>query len=399
MPLPLWAGDGVHLIYIKPQAEGFLLVREFIDNALLGDLVEERDGRFFLPASLSSGAGSAIPVSVLDCGPGPLLVFTNQHIDPLEERIANNRRLEQENELRREVERQVIGALFQVPIWPYLVASEVPMGRVDLERVYRLSDWRESFFPAATYAATGRVPEWDVTENTGRGIELEIIPGSAEGSGIVMEYILEGQIDELSFGVAGNALVAGLYIEDYESGWGITGLPSGEITSYELLGAIDDASALDFEDIQYSLDFVKEGGIVLSRVILSDFNVGNGERVWLSLSGSGEIPASEPDKGNTSLLLHVIAFWLLFGLLTVVGNYIYRFTNNPPAWLFLRSIAVFPLYLLVSLLTSGLWGMGFIPAMALISRYIADEGRLTGAFGVLIGVSFLLLFISLVIIF
>ena len=87
--------------------------------------------------------------------------------------------------------------------------------------------------------------------------------------------------------------------------------------------------------------------------------------------------------------LAIIGLWIAFGLVVAVGNLLYRFSDLPFSSLLGTSLALYPLFILVSLLSWGFWGMGFLAAAAVVARFIARDGRRLAAFGCILAACFI----------
>jgi len=101
------------------------------------------------------------------------------------------------------------------------------------------------------------------------------------------------------------------------------------------------------------------------------------------------------DKGfRPGIFLSIIICWFVFGVSILTGNWIYRFNDLGNSVLLVRALAYYPLFLMISLLASGFWGLGFIPSAVLMARFLAPEGRRVRAASIIMASSFIVMFVS-----
>ena len=401
---PVYAAGGVHVVIIEPQAPDSWLVREFIDNSLIERISTPIDSgtRLLKPGIQFPGTSPARIETFLVAREKPLIVFASEDLDKLEGRITGAEQSVEGIELENELRRQILKALFQVPFWPYLAASEIPSRGIDLERTTRLPYLREENFPAASFAGDGRFPSWEVIESTNQGVRLRNAGGSGAGSGLVLEYIVQGSLRDAYIDEPASATICALYILD-NSPWQISGAPAISIPAKELIALIGDVTVPPEEGVRTSAVHIVDSEGMLGRyLVVPSPDSRYSSLSWIqtaapleSRQGAGEVKTAagrEWSSGGFGLAL--VACWVAFGIAVVIGNLIYRFASL--SWLALvgSGMAVYPLYLLLSLLTSGLWGMGFMPGAAVAARFIAPEGRRVAAFGSILAASFLVALLS-----
>ena len=115
-------------------------------------------------------------------------------MENLESRIAGAEQTVEGVQLQNEVHQETIRSFFGVPFWTYYLATKVPERAIDLNRAVTLPYRRQDLFPASTLAATGKVPGYNVLSSGGDGIVLQPSSTSGEGRGLVLEYIVDGDI-------------------------------------------------------------------------------------------------------------------------------------------------------------------------------------------------------------
>jgi len=396
LPLSARASDGIRIMVIREQEDDSWLVSEFIDNSILDDMARDPEGNVIsISPGLSPKSDSPASTSVISGRSRPLVVFAGEHVNPLEERLVESGRAQIERELDRELTRQVVSGLFQVPFWPYLAASEIPMRRVDIQRGWRLHEYRPGSFSAAAYASTGDVGRWDVSEMTSNGILIEKIEGSGEGLGISMEYIASGEMSDFHFIPDAYSGVFALYI-DNGAGFVIDGMRFSEVDVDKISGALENPLAAATDGALVSAMETNDEHGHTARMLLIPGGLREGAISFINTSGTD---APETARGiGIGMAGSVIICWISFGLLVLAGHWFFPFSGFAPLELVSRAIAVYPLYLLIAMLTAGIWGMGFIIGAAGVSRFIAPEGRRQAAMGVVLAASFGIAVISWIIV-
>jgi hypothetical protein len=387
----------VRIVVISRIDADSWLVSEFLDNGIIGRYsgsYPTANGTLIVPGLEPGVSGD---ITMISAAPVPLLIFESEHVLPLEDRLVSQGRQRVGEELETEITTQVVRGLFQVPFWPYLAATEIPTKRIDIERQQRLPDWRETAFPPMDFAATGSVYGWDVNEMSDDEVSVVETQDPGEGNGIALEYIYDGDPGDGSIKLSGTDGIVAVYLAD-DLELGGTSLANKLWNSDELLALIDEGTGFDAEIFNWSRDRVTDDVGSLSRFLVippatSDYSV-------VSLSYAADTRTLSTGTENRPLPGGIIIFslWLTFGLLVALGNLVYRFSSLPFHDVLVRTIAVYPAYLLVSMLLSGLWGLGFIPAALVVSRSISGEGERLKALGVVLIISFIILFISMIII-
>jgi hypothetical protein len=383
------------VVVAEPQGENLWLVREFIDDSLIGNAIGTADGRGMVRASAEPVDGAAT-VSLLAAHIEPVIVFANECVDPLEERLAASERNRISAEMQGELGRQLVGGLFQVPLWPLLAASEIPLRRLDVQRAYSLPAWRESYFPAISFVAVGDVPGWIVEGISAQGATVAEARGSGEGSGLVLESLVEGGIADLRFRVIPGADTYALYVAD-GGAWQPGGRDLPLEGSWELLRALEGRSLVSPEVSGRSEMRIADSGGTLVRYLAALPGSEPPTDVFWEATAFAGPSAEKPPVGRPGTLAAILLCWLAFGLMVALGDRIHRFSDYGFGALAGRSVAVYPVWLLVALLASGLWGLGFIPASVLVSGLLAADGRRMRAFVVVLAAGFALVPVSSVI--
>jgi hypothetical protein len=405
IPAPAFA-SGVHIVVVKPQTQNSWLIDEYIDDSLIPGLSEEID---LQTRSLKIGmkpiaSDSSESITILRAHSEHLFVFVSENLEGLESRIALSEQEFERKQLDDELRQQILRAFYQIPVWPYLAASEVPGKAIDMKRVDVLPYNIEDSFPATIFTGTGEYKEWEVIDTGKDGTRLRQMDASGEGSGIVLEYILTGSLDLFEFDIPRQASISALYILD-NGEWSISGAQSRSIQASELIGMAGSKEALSDDSglIKMSSVFIHDRQGWTSRFLTAPqiYNSGvpiawapNGQTVTEGRTSSGQSLGTLEKLPPSKFALAMITCWIIFGLAIAFANWLYKFSSIPASVMIGYSVAVYPLFLLTSLLTGGLWGMGFIPAAALGSRIIASEGRRIAGFGSILGACFLVMLIS-----
>lgn len=389
-----FAEGGMHIVVIEPNADSTWSIIEFVDNSLIQETTGEIQE---IPANIGSAGGESGTVEVMSAKSQPLILFFNEILMNLEERIIAFGRAQIEARLRVEAKREIVGGLFQVPAWPYIAVSEVPTKLIEIDWYFRLDDWRRYQFPAANYAGKGDFHGWQVQNTVEQGFYIYDSEEPGEGKGIVINYIYRGDIEDLIIPVPKSAHISAIYLTgDYSLVPPVTEIIMTE--PWEILGPVD----------EYTTNFNANG--LLSAIRTSDSGESLGRFIFVPVGDplQSELvwtckvdpepnlmiyPGAGPDLSNTIFLC-----WFLFGVSVLTGNWIYRFSNSGSLELLVRAIVAYPLFLFTSLLAAGFWGLGFIPSAVLIARFISPEGKRLAASGVVIASSFVVMFISWIIV-
>ena len=395
--LPARAAGGVQVVVIEPHSPGVWIAHEFVDNAIVKDSVETQEmGGSMLLSAIECPDETPGGVSIVSARSVPLVVFAAEHVDASEERLAEAARAREAAELESEMRRQLLDGFFQVPFWPYLAASELPLRGIDLERAYRLPHERREFFPAAAYAGTGSVPRWRVIGISDHGVALEESGSDGEGEGISIEYHLEVDPLECSVCLRRAASVSVLYVGD-DRGRVLSGAEALEVPVVELLAPLDFISNDSEPVVRYAVTRTEDEVGVLGRYLAAPpASEGLWQARWVT-SAREDTFSPQPTGPSVDLPIVVVLCWFAFGLALLCANALYRFASIGTPQFLACALASYPLYLALSFLACGLWGMGFIPASAALARLFAPEGKRLAAFGSVLAASFFAALVSSVV--
>ncbi len=385
--------DGIHLVVIQPQDEETWLVHEFIDNSVVGKLIQQNENSDLILEPSVGLEGAAEDVTVLSVQTQPSIVYIANYVEPLENRLAAAGQALEAIILERHYRTQVMGGLFGVPFWPFLAASEVPVRGIDLGRSHRLPHWRESLFPAAVYVGEGDVPDWEIVGFDGKRALVRETGQDGSGAGIVFDYFMAGSFEGAGVRLATNAEVAALYASNTHE-WVVSRQDAVHVSHAELISALDKTASNSSDVVKCTALAIHDQDGSLGRYLLARAPVGEPCRVAWELTNVPVEGSEQVGLYGMVLPLAIVACWLLFGLVIIAGNWLYRFTSLPTMVLLTRSLAAYPLYLAVSFLLAGLWGMGFVPAGILVARIISAEGGRLPAFGTVLASSFLVAIVS-----
>jgi len=384
--------DGVHLVRIESMDGGMWQVSEYLDNSLLeaqpGD--NSTDAVILRPALT---AGNNEPV-IVSAGSEPLVTYFNTHISALEERLADDYVNTEKIKLDRESSEQLVSILFRIPAWPYIATTELPFGLVDFSVRTGVEYERKSSFPAANYSGSMNVSSWEVMHYDGNTAELAEVEGDGTGRGIVLEYIINTGLTELGFDYRDSATISALYIVA-ENPWSFSNT-GRQLSSWQLLGYLDEASAELPSDMVYASDLISNGGSVVGRHLVTGETDEPLRLVGSDAATLENDGITDPGSINTSLV--IVACWISFSLLIVLMNFLFKFSRFDTIELAIRSLLIYPLFLFMSLITAGFWGLGFIPAAIFVQRLISVKGSELYASSAVIAGCFIVMFISLIII-
>lgn len=375
--------DGIRIIVINAQGEDSWMVSEFIDNAIL-DGIADATGDYTLEISPSLVTSGDTTLSIIAARSQPLLVFTVEHVNAMEERIVNSERARIKDELERELSGQIVSGLFQAPLWPYLAATEIPLRRIDIQRGWRLQDYRAGSFPATSYAATGDVNQWEGRGMTSQTATVVKSADGGVGSGLAIEYLVNGRMTDLHLATDGYSGLYALYVDN-----GARIVPEMQFSAIDadkFMGALENPGSADIEGSLVSVLEMVDGQGHIARMLVIPGSGGPG-RISFESAVATEMQES-PSSPAIGTISAVLTCWIGFGILVLVGNWLFRFSNLQPVHLVSRAIALYPLFILLAMLTAGIWGMGFVIASAGLSRFIAPEGRRLAATGVVLAASF-----------
>ncbi len=386
--------DGIQIVVFERQAQDTWLVREYIDNALVGAMSTVTGEGAILPApsvKVTEGAENA-EISLLAAESQPLIVFVSDHVTPLEEHIASAGQAHEAAELDLERRRQVLGGLFAVPFWPFLAASEVPLQGITLERTVQVEHWRETMFPAAVYGSAGNVPDWDFVRLEGQAVVLHPGESTGIGKGISLDYIINGPVSDFAVRLSGHADVTALYCDGGKD-WELKGGQVELVSHPDFIGLLETGRETGREQSGYSIQMIGDGDGELGRYLIAlSKGVESVEMRWSATPG---LPEGSEGVG-ISLTLAIVMCWILFGLAVVAGNWLFRFSTASILSLLGTAMAIYPVYLGISFLLAGLWGLGFIPGAVLSARILSAEGCRMKASGVVLASGFLAAIVSLI---
>jgi hypothetical protein len=378
----------LEVVVIEKQEDGFL-VHQFIESTYFL-FYYNSDG--FIPSLLPDPVSQG-SYEILEAKNEPLLLFVNNYVQDLEDSIIDDVRDEEITQLEFEDDRQIIEGLFQIPFWPFIATSEVPMKGIDASRAQQIPHERGSQFPAMNYlseSSQSNIIIKNVTEST---IYLDGVQGELEGNGLVLSYNLESDTNEFRY----TPQITGSVIAIYTVGC------TPEITSTDMVKV--DFDKLMYEqnleesdqhstDLVFSIDQTIQNERVISRAVLINQRYHAKKDILLALRSTD--PSESESVPQYPLWTKVAIFWLLYGISVILINLIFTFSTDPFYILFLKSIAIYPVMVVASLLFSGLMGLGFVPAALGLSRFLAPDGKRIRAAMSLIGSSFI---ISLIIFF
>lgn len=381
---------GVHIIVLEQGGMSDWEITEFIDNSLIEPM---ENGIREVPSYVSAREGESAELTLISVNSQPLIVFHNEELAGFENRIAEYYRAKVAMELRRDSERGIIEGLFQVPMWPYIAASEVSTKQITTQMLHRIQDYLRYQFPSANYAGTGDFKGWDVLNTAEYGFYLYGSGRPGEGSGVVSHYLFNGNLKNISVSIPESVHLSAVFIAgEYDI---IQPAGNAESTEpWEILGPRDEfarGSGADgmISELQLSDDQGKLARSIFAPMNMDDTGLGQWQFEWRS-----DPEGSEKSDQGTALPVVVIICWLVFGFVVLAGNWIYRFNSWGGAVLLIRTMALYPVYLLISLLAAGFWGLGFIASAALIARFLAPEGKRVAAAAVIIFSSFVVMFTS-----
>jgi len=371
-----------------------------MDNSILDALSRDAStNRIYLGTSLADSSTGQV-INLLTAEEQPLLVYTAQNCEPTEEKLLESIRDQLSGEASDELAQQLAGGIFRIPLWSYLAVSEFSVGNLETERSYRIQDYRKVYFPASSFAGRGNVGVWHSVQFDRPGAFVEAVQGDGEGSGIVLEYLLEGKPEDISFNLDKFASAWVLY-SDNNAGWSVAGKNVKRSDSVSVINRIESAVE-EVEENDKSTYYSEEGyfedGSGAVRILIAPGTGEDVDSVNIQGTGSGIIPSEEPQSGTVGVLWRVLGVWALFGIFVAVGNLMYRFSEGAFIPVVLKGMLLYPLIAVSSMLTMGYWGLGFLPAAVLSARLLASDGKFLAATGVFIGSVFLITLVSLIII-
>lgn len=383
------ASDGIRILVLTGQSENSWIVSEFIDNAIL-DSISTKTGEAVLEIPPALNATGDTSISTIAARSQPLLVFSVEHLTSLEERLIETKRAQVESELQRELVRQVVKGLFQVPLWPYLAATEIPLRRIDIQRSWRLPDYRPGSFTATSYAATGDVDRWAVLEMQPGMITIERSRETGVGAGISLDYIVEGSLSDLHLTPDNYPELYAVYVDNGARFTADMQFLAVDVDKF--IGVLENPEPAEVDGSLVSTLEADDQQGHIARMLIKPGSDSTG-RISVEPAVATELPEikSGPVIGTIGA---VLICWIGFGILVLVGNLLFPFSSLRPVHLIAKAVALYPLYILLSMLTAGIWGMGFVIASVCISRFLAPEGRRLAATGVALAASFGITLIS-----
>jgi len=377
-----WKISGVHIVSIQSISESQYHVKEFIDFGVLG---EDGSNETIVHPALGGGGS----VEYLSASVEPLLVFYAGAVDGLEQSIISHAREIDAISMKNEVNRQVLGGLFQIPIWPYLAASEIPLKAADVSRFHQLQYEMDEHFPATNFATVGNFEGYRVEKANGNSVTLLKVDSSGEGLGLVLDYTFTAVESASEIQIHPGAKIGVVYSDS-----GDVWLPAAAGSNFagagtvKLLGYLDEESTFDIDSPIHSSTVIQESGRILSRQIIV-----SGPGVPIPILRPSEGEWAEPKSGMKAPFptqIAAIGILVIFAAALVVLNLMFRFSEHGISQLFLRGVAIYPVYLLGSLLLSGFSGMGFIPTAAGLSRFISNPGKRLAGTSAILGASFVI---------
>lgn len=390
-------GEGVHIISLSQQGENSWLVREFMDNSILDAWSQDISTNRIYPRISLADSITDREINLLTAEEQPLLVFTAQNCEPTEEKLLENIQDQLGGEASDERARQLAGGIFRIPAWPYLAVSEFSVGNLETERTYRIQDYRKVYFPASSFAGRGNVGVWHAVQLDQAGAFVEAVQGDGEGSGMVLEYLLEGNPEDLSFELDKFASAWVLY-SDNNVGWAVTGKNVKQSDSVSVINRIESAVDENDKSTYYSEEQYFEDGSGAVRILIAPGTGQDVDSVIIQGTGAEIFPSEKQQSDAGGVLWRVLGVWVLFGIFVAVGNLMYGISEGTFIPVVLKGMLLYPLIVVSSMLTMGYWGLGFLPAAVLSARLLALDGKCLAAMGVFIGSVFLITLVSLIII-
>jgi hypothetical protein len=397
--------SGAHVLVLRPQSPDSWLVDEYVDCAFAADYpVSTGSGLTEIAPALTDAAGDnegcITPISARE---QPLIVFAAEDVGGLEDRIALSLQKRKAVEIDSEIRRQILKGLFQPPLWPYLAASEIPGGGINLDRAARLPYENEEQFPVTVFAEPESIGSWNVAGTGNDKVFLSRGGDSEAGSneGIHIQYLYNCRIEDAVAGIPAGASISAVYVLD-GPGYAALDVPAVVISTEELTGlAIDPTSPRPNSGRISEVRINDEAGSLARFIVAAARGAGPRPANWTVWAGPVTVDFSS-DSGletgrhlsETGLLIALLACWLGFGLVIVFGNMLTRFTVFSPLTLLGLAMCIYPLFAAACLLTAGFWGMGFVPSAVLAAGLLGVEGRRTSAFWTILAASVVTTLIS-----
>lgn len=377
-----YGSDGVHIVVLEDAGDSAYEVSEFIDNGLISCVFSTVPGEAsVISGSLKSENDDKFSASILSAESKPLVVFMAEHVEDFEEAIIRFTTSERERKLRQEYTNQLLGGIFQVPLWPYLAVSEIPLMGIDVTRGYALPYERSEQFPSVNYLRGSDGITFETGHIADNRVEVYAAGGAGEGRGVVLRYNLIAEPEQLEISPFSNDGVLVIY-----SNTGLKWVVPGNFTEIgmsEMVNLLDGETVLDAEKGYISQVEVGLDSDALTRAVIYQGAEISG--VFKPETAESQVKGQEVSAITPIILIMVV--WMIFAVLLTVINYIFKFSVHNAVALTLRGLAVYPLYLAGSLFFSGFLGMGYLPAAVLASRFISRDGRRIAATGAVLGAS------------
>lgn len=403
MPVRLLAAQGVHIVTIKADSPDTFFIKEFIDNSLIPEIIngDNNNVSLIFPSVRVVSDFESDRISILKAKSESLVVFSAQNLAPMESRIERWTEIYQELILKRELVKQIIFSTLQVPFWPFWATTEVPIRGIDIERELRLPYEDTEIFSAAAFAGSGEISNWQVVDFGKRSVEIRNSGESGEGRGIFIEYIIKGNVSDLRIDIPDNPSIAALYVSD-DVIFQLSGAPFIRSSIENVLGLAGQQKA-NLEKVPFSVTPISDDeGRLVRYIACPSAVIYPSDIFWEVPVGpegiekeSAQIMPKIPENPQMVSLMVISGCWFVFGILILLGNLLFSFSSERNSIILGRSVILYPLYVIISLLTSGSWGLGFIPAAAFGARFLASKGNRLKAFMVILAASFLIAFISI----
>jgi len=389
--------DGIHVVVIEQYGDDLWLAHEFIDYAIVSKLAfENEDGSFALePSIVFHDDIDSGKVDLINAESQALMLFVSENVAVPENRILSAQQESIADEIESETNRQIIRGLFAVPFWPFLAASEVPFRRVELERLQFVQHRRDAVLPVEIYGSTSFVDGWEVSFIDSSRAYLERSEPSGDVSGIKLDYFINSDLPGAEIAFSGSPEILALYTVD-NGGWEIRDLPYEKVSVAELVGLSTGWSKDRPEKTLVSIDRVSDSDGNLTRYAMMPGK--DKDVVGIAWKETGETFFEPVAAKKINVVAVALACWLLFGFLFVIFNLLFRFADNRPHELMIKSMAIYPIYILASFLLVGFWGLGFIAGAMLSARFISSGGRIFLTFCAVLASSFAVAVISILLV-
>ena len=371
--------EGVHIIVIRPSPGNTLEVAEFIDNPLVEKIANLTGNEGMLHPSVRCDEDPASTVKMISADVVPVMVFFENEINVLEDRIINSSKGVEEN--RQEIERrnELVDGLFRIPAWPFLAASEVPLYKINIDRAQQLPLFRAEQFPIAVFASKTRLPIWNVAQIIEEGAKIGISDQFGSGYGIGMRYVIKCDYNRVSVEISQSADAGCVYIVDGPDF-------RLDVKNYRIVSPSDMAGSLEPDTAWrknitlLSSEVIRDDKGKIDREIVNPSEYGIPDVLKLISSGSDNESGNTASERRLNPIVTVAICWAGYGLIILLLNFVFGFSPRSTVDLFIYAITTYPLIVLISFLLGGLWGMGFIPGALGAARFYSIEGKRVSAF-------------------